>query len=222
MTLADKILHFHKNIALPASLPSGVEVMNPFAMDDTYLIAAKFYHKYYSDNRSRKLILGINPGRFGAGLTGVPFTDPIKLSEICGIENDLPKKPELSAQFIHEMIASYGGVDQFFSTFYINSVFPLGFTKSGKNLNYYDQPDLQKIAEPYCIASIQEQLNFGLDREKIYCLGEGKNYTFLNKLNEKHQFTQRIVPLPHPRFIMQYKRKSIPYYLELFVKTFQD
>ncbi len=216
--LAEKILHFHRNLDLPKSLPTGVEVMNPFVMDETYLIAAKFYRKFYSDNHPRKLILGINPGRFGAGLTGVPFTDPIKLQEICGIENVLPRKPELSAEFIHQMIAAFGGVDVFFSQFYINSVFPLGFTKGGKNLNYYDQPDLQKIAEPYCVASIKTQLDFGLDLNKIFCLGEGQNFKFLNKLNDKHGFANEIIPLPHPRFIMQYRRKYIPQYIDLFLE----
>ncbi len=39
----------------------------------------------------RYLILGINPGRFGGGITGIPFTDPIRLQNICGIENDFQK-----------------------------------------------------------------------------------------------------------------------------------
>ena len=219
MTLAEKILLFHRTLELPGQLPPGVEVMNPFALDETYAIAAQFYKKYYSNNNPRKLILGINPGRFGAGLTGVPFTDPIKLKDICGIDNPFPRKAELSADFIHLMIKEYGGVKKFFSDFYINSVFPLGFTKGGKNLNYYDQPDLQKIAEPYCVSSIQTQLDFGLDRERIFCLGEGKNSAFLNRLNERHHFALEIVALPHPRFIMQYKRKSIPSYIELFLKA---
>lgn len=219
MTLADKILDFHKNLQLPQSLPVGVEVMNPFAVNETYNLASKFYHKYYGDQQERHLILGINPGRFGGGITGVPFTDPIKLKDICGIENDLPKKPELSADFIHKVIQEFGGPEQFFNRFYINSVFPLGFTKNGKNLNYYDQPDLQKIAEPHCAESIKTQLDFGMYRDIIFCLGEGKNVAFLNKLNDRHGFVKKIVPLPHPRFIMQYKRKFITDYIELYLKT---
>lgn len=191
--------------------------MNPYAESQTLAIATQFYRKYYNDNHQRHLILGINPGRFGGGVTGVPFTDPIKLENFCGIKNDLAKKPELSAEFIWKVIHELGGPEQFFSAFYINSVFPLGFTKDGKNLNYYDIPALQRIAEPHCVASIQQQLEFGINREMVFCLGEGQNFKFLNRLNTEHGFFKEVIPLPHPRFIMQYKRKFIPDYLEVFV-----
>ncbi len=193
--------------------------MNPFAQAETLSIATQFYQKYYADEQSRYLILGINPGRFGAGLTGVPFTDPIKLADVCGIPNSLPRKPELSADFIHQVIHAMDGPTACFSRFYINSVFPLGFTKNGKNLNYYDQADLQAIAEPYSLTSIKAQLDFGLNRDLVFCLGEGKNYAFLSKLNQQHGLVKEIVPLPHPRFIMQYKRKQLLEYVDLYVKT---
>ncbi|MFI5224347.1 MAG: DUF4918 domain-containing protein, partial [Nitrospirales bacterium] len=66
------------------------------------------------------LILGINPGRLGAGLTGIPFTDPLKLQNICGIENTLPKKAELSADFIYTMISAFGGPEAFYKKFYFS------------------------------------------------------------------------------------------------------
>jgi len=48
--------------------------MNPFReFEQTLVVADEFYHKYYNDYNSRLLILGINPGRFGGGLTGIPF-----------------------------------------------------------------------------------------------------------------------------------------------------
>ncbi len=164
------------------------------------------------------MILGINPGRFGGGLTGVPFTDPIKLEEFCGIKNTLQKKPELSAEFIWKVIFEMGGPEQFFSRFYINSVFPLGFTKDGKNLNYYDIPALQKIAEPYSVQSIKTQLEFGINRELAFCLGEGQNFKVLNKLNLAHGFFKEVIPLSHPRFIMQYRRKFVDDYMLKFAK----
>lgn len=191
--------------------------MNPFIVPETYAVASEFYHKYYADHNSRHLILGINPGRFGAGLTGVPFTDPIKLEQYCGIKNKLTKKPELSAEFIWKVIHEFGGAQEFFSRFYINSVFPLGFTKDGKNLNYYDIPALQKIAEPVCVKSIETQLKFGINRDLAFCLGEGQNFKFLTKLNSEHHFFKEIVPLSHPRFIMQYKRKFVGDFTEQFV-----
>ena len=44
------------------------------------------------------LILAINPGRLGAGVTNIAFTDPVHLERDCGIANDFPKREELSAQ----------------------------------------------------------------------------------------------------------------------------
>lgn len=217
-SFSENIIHFHRNLVLPEHLPEGVEVMNPFAETETLEVASKFYHKYYNDNKERKLILGINPGRFGAGLTGVPFTDPIKLEQYCGIENDLQKKPELSAEFIWKVIDACGGPERFFSKIYINSAFPLGFTKGGKNLNYYDIPALQKIARPISIAAIRQQLDFGINREVAYCLGEGQNYKYLKSINEECGFFKELIPLPHPRFIMQYRRK----FIDSFVKRYFD
>lgn len=217
MNFAENILHFHSNLILPTGLPAGVEVLNPYQEHETRALAEQFYNKYYADHTQRHIILGINPGRFGGGVTGVPFTDPIKLEAFCGIQNDLPKKPELSAEFIWKVIHEFGGPEEFFSRFYINSVFPLGFTKDGKNLNYYDIPALLKIASPYSAVSIRTQLEFGIDRDLAFCLGEGTNFKCLSKINQQHGFFKEIVPLPHPRFIMQYRRKFIPEFVELFI-----
>lgn len=79
-------------LELDVTLPKGIEVMNPFTDSYIFGYCKKFYAKYYNTTQQRTLIVGINPGRFGGGLTGIPFTDPIKLENECGIENDLPKK----------------------------------------------------------------------------------------------------------------------------------
>jgi hypothetical protein len=160
------------------------------------------------------MIIGINPGRFGAGLTGIPFIDPIKLESLCGIKNDLPKKPELSADYVMRVIEGYGGLKKFYSTFYINSVSPLGFTFEGKNLNYYDTQGLVKSVEPFIYRSLSTQINFGIDRTVAFCLGEGANFKYLSGVNALHHFFDEIVPLAHPRFIMQYKRKSMQNYVD--------
>jgi hypothetical protein len=89
----------------------------------------------------------------------------------------------------------------------------LGFTKDEKNLNYYDDIRLQKKLESFMIESIHAQLKFDIDRSVAYCLGEGQNYKYLQQLNQKHNFFEKIIPLAHPRFIMQYKRKSKSEYI---------
>ena len=87
-------------------------------------------------------MLGINPGRFGAGVTGITFTDPVRLEKECGIPNNFDKRQELSSVFIYDFIAAWGGAEAFYSRFFLSAVFPLGFTREGRNLNYYDDPQL--------------------------------------------------------------------------------
>jgi Domain of unknown function (DUF4918) len=217
VTFSDHVLRFYRTLHLNLKLPEGVEVLNPYQEESTFQLCEKFYRKFYSDNRPRTLILGINPGRFGGGITGIPFTDPIKLEVQCGIPNELEQKVELSADFIYTMINAYGGPEKFYSTFYIGAVSPLGFVKDGKNLNYYDIKVLQQTVEPFIIDSIRKQLEFGINRQRCYCLGEGKNFDYLNFINKAHQFFKEIVPLPHPRFIMQYRRKSVLQYVDNYL-----
>lgn len=168
------------------------------------------------------MIIGINPGRFGAGLTGIPFTDPIKLETICDIKNDLPKKAELSADFIYTMINQYGGPALFYKDFYFTSVSPLGFTKAGKNLNYYDDKKLTERLLPFMVDCMHRQLKFGMNTRVAFCLGEGDNYKFLSQVNDQYHFFEKIIPLAHPRFIMQYKRKSLNQYIDTYLRTFNQ
>lgn len=216
---AEQILSFLSTLNITTPIPKGVQVLNPYKEAVAMNLCQLFYKKYYNDFFARRMILGINPGRLGGGLTGIPFTDPIRLENVCAIENSLQKKAELSSTFIYEMIAAYGGPDKFYSKLYFSSISPLGFTKEGKNLNYYDDARLQKKLEPFMLSCMQTQLNFGIDRSAAYCLGEGENYKFLKQLNEQHQFFQTIIPLPHPRFILQYKSKVKAEYIQRYLNA---
>ncbi|MDP4117245.1 MAG: DUF4918 family protein [Bacteroidota bacterium] len=215
---AQNIISFYKNLKFNYSLPAGIEVMNPIKNKITFSLFTQFYTKYYSDNSKRVFIFGINPGRFGAGLTGVPFTDPTKLKEICGIDNNLSNKKELSAEFVYKVIAAYGGNDVFYSKFYITAVSPLGFIQDGLNVNYYDDKGLQEMLTPFIIKSIKKQLKFGVIRSHAICFGNGKNFNYLNKLNDKYAFFEEIIPIEHPRFIMQYKRKKLDEYVAKYLE----
>jgi len=70
--------------------------MYPYKDEEVKRVTGVFFKKYYNDRKHRTLILGINPGRFGAGVTGLTFTDPIRLEAECGIPNKFDKKQELS------------------------------------------------------------------------------------------------------------------------------
>jgi hypothetical protein len=166
--LADQILSFYKSLKLNMPLPKGVEVLSPFQHDDVFELCKTFYCTFYNDSNPRSLIMGINPGRLGGGTTGIPFTDPVKLEKFCSIPNALPKKTELSADFIYTMIEAFGGVKVFYSRFHFTSVCPLGFTMDGKNLNYYDLPKLEQAVRPFIISSIREQLKFPINKQHAF------------------------------------------------------
>ncbi len=206
--LSDQILSFYQSLNITSDIPGNVEVLNPFQNPDAMKVVTDFYQKFYADQNERILLMGINPGRFGAGITGIPFTDPIRLEEACGIPNNFQKKPELSSVFVYEMIDAYGGTSKFYKKFFVSAVSPLGFTKNNKNLNYYDIPALQEKLLPFITNTIEQQLEMGMNRKVCFSLGMGKNYRFLKELNSKRQYFKQLIPLGHPRWIMQYRLKK--------------
>jgi hypothetical protein len=224
MTFAEKVLSFNQSLQLDQKLlPSGVEVMNPFHVAAIQQLTGQFYRKFFSDNRERHMIIGINPGRFGGGVTGIPFTDPHKLSGKCGIAVEKLSPTELSSDFMYMMIDAFGGVDKFYGKFFVTAVCPLGFVvrKNGRetNYNYYDSKELQTAVSGFIVETLKNQLDFGIRRNVCFCLGTGKNFDYLTKLNNTCQFFQKIVPLDHPRFIMQYRRKKIAGYIDKYVEA---
>lgn len=194
--------------------------MNPFSEEETARIVKLFYNKYYSDNNFRYCIIGINPGRFGGGVTGIPFTDPIRLEKDCLIKTHLPRKQELSSVFVYDLINAFGGAEAFYNKFYFTAVSPLGFKRGNKNLNYYDDKILAEQIVPFAVECFRMQLAWGLESSVAFCLGEGTNYKFLAKLNMTYKLFNKIVPLSHPRFIMQYKLKTKDEYINKYLEAF--
>lgn len=214
MYFSDKILKFYKELEIKTGLPEGTEVMNPFLNEETWRVCQEFYSKFYHDQKRRRIILGINPGRFGAGITGIPFTDPIRLEQNCGIPNAFDKKPELSSVFIYTLIDHMGGPDQFYGHYYIGAVSPLGFVKNNKNFNYYDDKSLERKLKPFIVNTLIQQIALGTETQKCFCLGQGKNFEYLQMLNMELKIFKEIVPLPHPRWIMQYRRPKLDTFLD--------
>jgi hypothetical protein len=225
-SFADMIISFCRELDFNGTLPERISIMNPFRNDPRVLIAVSdFYRKFYSDNRKRHLILGINPGRFGAGITGIPFTDTVRLREKCGLSIPGLKSYETSSVFIYEMIDRYGGPEKFYGDFYISSVSPLGFTSTSSggrevNYNYYDSRELTEAINGFIIDAINKQLGFGIKRDICFCLGTGKNFKFLELLNKEYHFFERIEPLEHPRFIMQYRTNKKNTYIDKYIEKF--
>ncbi|HEX5155144.1 MAG TPA: uracil-DNA glycosylase family protein [Parafilimonas sp.] len=218
MNFADNILHFFFSLKLPFKLPKDVEVLDAHQRKDVQQACMSFYKKYYNDSNQRHVLIGINPGRFGGGVTGIPFTDPIRLEKICDIKNDFQKKQELSSVFIYDMIEAFGGASTFYKQFYFSAMSPLGFIKYGKNLNYYDDKNLLQLIQPFIIDCMQQQIAFGLKTDVCFCIGEGENLKYLRKLNNEHAWFNQIETLPHPRFIMQYSLKRKEEFIQQYIK----
>lgn len=214
-TFGDQVIALYRELGSAPPVPEGVDVLYPHRNASAWNIMGRFYAKYYNDTNSRVFLIGINPGRLGAGTTGIPFTDPIRLKKICGIENEFDLKPELSSEFIYHMISSFGGVDKFYSKFYFTSVSPLGFIKAGRNLNYYDLKEIQDTWESFIVKCLRKQITFGASY-RAFSLGQGKNQKYLQYLNHKFELFEEITPLPHPRWVMQYRLKRLDEFVDQY------
>lgn len=228
MTTAEKIISFNKTLSFSGKLPEGIRLLNPFKDNPAIMpITREFYQKFYSDSKPRHMILGINPGRHGAGVTGIPFSDTKRLGEFCGINITQFKSHEPSSVFVYDVVQAFGGARKFYSKFYINSVCPLGFTFVGakgreKNYNYYDSKDLYMMMRPFIVKSIRKQLSFGMSRDVCFCMGTGTNYKCFTEINGEEKLFGKIVPLEHPRFIMQYRQKKKDFYINKYLNSLRE
>ena len=225
LTFADRVIEFNRGLVYTGNLPDNFQVMNPFLDNpETITVMREFYRKYYNDNNQRRFIIGINPSRNGAGVTGVPFTDTKRLESACGIAMKSARTHEVSSVFIYDMIEAYGGTEQFYSEFYINSPFPLAIireTKSGNwlNANYYDDPQLFEMVKDFMIESLKKHINLGLNTSEVFVLGK-KNAVFVEKLNKIEKMFDKLTVLEHPRYIQQYKSKEKELYIDKYLRAF--
>jgi hypothetical protein len=217
-TFSERIIHFYSDLNPDFVLPAGVEVLHPYAKAEVKPLIEQYYTRFYSDDRPKIYLFGINPGRLGGGLTGIPFTDPVQLSKL-SIVHEFEEKSELSSDFIYKLIDAYGGMKKFAKNFFLTAISPLGFTLQKKNYNYYDHPMLEAAIRPWILKTMQEQLSAGANRKIAVSIGEGSNFKYMCNLNHKEQWFEEVIALPHPRWIMQYRRKSLTEFIERYVET---
>lgn len=219
---ADRVIDFNRSLHYSGKLPKGFRVLNPYLDNpETMKVMQEFYQKYYNDLTLRKFIIGINPSRHGAGITGVPFTDTKRLESACGIKMHSSHSHEVSSVFLYDMIEAYGGTKKFYRDFYINSPFPLAIirkTKNGKwlNANYYDDPDLFEMVKSFMISSLKKHIKLGLVTSEVFILGK-KNADYISTLNKEAKLFDKLTVLEHPRFIQQYKSKFKQQYIEKYL-----
>ena len=220
---ADHVISFNRELHYAGELPQGFQVLNPYLDNpETMQVMEAFYRKFYGDNAQRKFIIGINPSRHGAGVTGVPFTDTKRLESVCGIKMHSARTHEVSSVYLYDMIQAWGGPHDFYQKFYINSPFPLAIIRdAGKgnwvNANYYDDKRLFEMLREFMIESLRKHLSLGLDASKVYVLGK-KNADFLKKINHEAKLFGEMVVLEHPRYIQQYKSKEKEFYIDKYLR----
>ena len=226
-TFGEKVIDFNRSLQYSDELPENFRVINPYLDNpETLYVMQQFYQKFYNDSNSRKFIIGINPSRHGAGVTGVPFTDTKRLESICGITMHSAHTHEISSVFLYDMISEFGGAAAFYKQFYINSPFPLAIVRKSKegnwlNANYYDDKTLFETVKDYMIASLKQHISLGLDTSKVYILGK-KNATFIQKLNKEANLFGNMKVLEHPRYIQQYKSEEKQLYIDKYILTLNN
>ena len=144
--------------------PPVTHVYNPLA----YAWAAQAqYIERYAGTRKRVVLLGMNPGPFGMGQTGVPFGEVARVRGFLGIEatvhrpgHEHPARPvqgfgctrsEVSGARVWGLVESRWGTAQaFFADHYVANYCPLLFMEaSGKNRT----PDKLASAERAALTS---------------------------------------------------------------------
>ena len=165
------------------------------------------------DNNQKKSLAIV-----GGGITGISFTDPVALTESCGIENNLGRRKELSSKFIYTAVEKAGGARKFFSNVFLTAIYPFAITNNGINYNYYNDKSLAEKLKPEIIRTIKSQIEFGARRDVAILLGK-KNAEYFSKINAEHKVFDKIIVLDHPRYIMQYRLKKIDQYITKYLEA---
>jgi len=166
-----------------------------------------FWRRFYPEELPRHVICGLNPGRFGAGLTGVPFTDFQTLSRwMPSVER---QDTEPSAQFFAQVVAAVG-VEAFFRRFYVTNVSAVGYVKDGRNLNYHDLPaGALEVVERRFVEEMEI-----VRPQQIIALGR-----------QVERSIKRLMPnvvvsyLPHPAWVSTYRKAAQHDWIERYLRV---
>lgn len=113
----------------------GIAILDGFLREQAMVRA--FYRAYYALPRRRVVVCGINPGRLGAGKTGLPFLDYDTLRRLLAdrFAMDGRRGGERSAAFVASVMDHFGA-SRFFDRVYLTNLSWFGFMRAGRNLNY--------------------------------------------------------------------------------------
>ena len=166
----------------------NVEILKDF-LNNTEAIE-KFNRTYYAHGVPNIVLCGMNPGRLGAGKTGIPFTDFKHLSKyIDAVDHG---DSERSATFFHEIVEHFG-VERFYRHVYVTNLSWLGFKRDGNNVNY---DDLSERAIAFIYKMFKKEMHY-VKPKYIVSLGDSV-YTSLHTLFAHDHSIDITHKLPHP------------------------
>ena len=169
-------------------------------------VADAFWSTFYPGDLPREVICGLNPGRLGAGLTGVPFTDFLSLSKLLpGIKRN---DTEASAQFFFQVVQAVGA-EAFFKRFYVTNISAVGFLKAGKNLNYHDLP---QGARGVVERNFNEEMQV-VAPTRVIALGRHAYASVKKNLPSGVEVSY----LAHPSWIMTYRRSEADAWVRRYI-----
>jgi len=171
-----------------------------------------FCHQYYGSAVPRVVLCGINPGRHGAGKTGIPFVDYKSLSQlISGVDR---QDSESSAKFFFQVMRRFG-VNNFSHSFYVTNVASVGFMRDGKNLNYNELP---KSALKMVERNFLQEMEI-VQPTHVISLGEVVQQTVRKLLPASVDCSMR---LPHPSWITTYRGKEMDKWVMWYLAVLEN
>ena len=202
----DKVIQLHydfynsinRNLEIRKTLEQeNITILDGF--NKNIELVNRYYQTYYNNHRNRIVLCGINPGKNGAGKTGIPFIDYKGASYLLSDVHQDEK--EQSAQFILSIINEIGS-ETFFNNVYMTNISWFGFIKGGNNFNYYELPSpLQTTFTKSFLAEmsfVQPKVIIPLSKEVELTLKE---------MMKEGKLNYPVVPrLPHPYYCSIGKR----------------
>jgi uracil-DNA glycosylase len=156
----------------------------------------EFHKKYVQPNSPKIVMCGINPGRKGAGISGIPFIDTNSLSKMLPDISNL--KSEKSAKFFFSIVEELG-INEFYKNVHVTNMSWFGFYKldKGTNLNYNSLPiEIQNVL----IDKFVEEMDF-INPDVIIPIGDIVNWELLFNLKVKNRINAEIAQrLYHPAY----------------------
>ena len=186
---------------------AGICVPSEFLLNRDGINA--FWKKFYGAHVPRVVICGLNPGRFGASKTGIPFVDFQSLSQLVPGVHRLDS--EKSSNFFFKVIHSFG-VEAFFQNFYVTNIASVGFVRDGKNLNY---PELPVDALAMVERNFQTEMEV-VQPFQFISLGAEVQQTARKLLTNTVNCTLR---LPHPSWVTTYRSCELHTWVEKYVEA---